>query len=429
MILTNFKLKNQFFSIRAKFRKHKILIQNFGYLSTLQIFTIAIPLITIPYLLRILGKETYGLIVFAQTIVSYFLILINFGFNLSATKDVSIYRDDKNKLSEIVSSVLIIKGILFIISNAILWICLNIFSHGHENKILFYMMMYLCLYEWIFPIWYFQGIEQMKYITYVNIISRGFFLTLVFFLVREKSDYLKVPLINGIGFTIAGIMGLWIVFVRDRIRFRWQKHKVLRFYIIESAPLFLGSIAGKVKLLSNKAILGAFVGMESVAIYDVSDKLKDVFLTFLQLIGQVLYPSVSRNKDKNLMKRSIKLLFVLGGTIYVIVATSISLIIPHFFVDYIEVVKLFWILGLLIIIQPLSFLIGTGVLLVNNYSKQYSANLYISTIIYLFFIGIYYIFESINVYSVSFSLLISAIVGISSNIIVCKRKNISDWLI
>lgn len=422
-------MRQRIANLRVKVGRHKTLIQNFGYLSALQVFSMLVPLITIPYLLKVLGKETYGLIVFAQTIVSYFLILINFGFNLSATKDISSHRDNKTKLSEIVSSVLIIKGIFFILSFIILWIILSFIPKAAEYKILFYLMMYLCLYEWIFPIWYFQGIEKMKYITLINLISRSIFLILVFFVVKEQNDYLKVPIINGLGYTIAGSVALWVVFFHDSIRFKWQSPKILRYYIRESVSLFLGSIAGKIKILSNKAILGAFVGLESVAIYDIADKIKDVFLTFLQLIGQVLFPNITKNKNPSLVRNSIRLLSFVGISVYLLSGIGMSIVIPKFFSAYNEVVYIFWILGVLIFTQSVSYLVITSVLLVNDLKRQYMKNLYLSTIVYLSSISALYLMGSLNIYTVSFCLVFSVIVEIFSNVITAKKNRLLDWVI
>src|SRR5690554_2982885 len=103
-------------NIKRTFTKYKVLIYNYGYLSSLQLFTMLVPIVTLPFLLKVLGKEVYGLLVYAQAVVSYFVVVINLGFNVTATKDVSVFRDDKEKLSEIVSSVFIIKFFLFFLS-------------------------------------------------------------------------------------------------------------------------------------------------------------------------------------------------------------------------------------------------------------------------------------------------------------------------
>ncbi|MEN8250935.1 MAG: oligosaccharide flippase family protein [Bacteroidota bacterium] len=215
------------------------LVQNFSYLSALQIFNIMVPLITLPYLLKVLGRETYGLVIFAQAIVSYFQILIDFGFNLSSTKNISIHRNDKDKISEIVTSTLLLKGLLFICSILILTMVIPLFPRINENKALFYLMMYLGLYEWIFPVWYFQGLEKMKYITLINLVSRVIFLSLVFILIKHENDYLMVPIINGLGALIAGSVALFIIFKRDRVKLVMPKGAILKHYFYDSLPLFL----------------------------------------------------------------------------------------------------------------------------------------------------------------------------------------------
>ena len=388
-----------------------------------------VPLITLPYLIKVLGRETYGLIIYAQAIVSYFQILIDFGFNLSSTKNISIYRTDKKKISEIVSSTLILKGILFIVSFLVLILVSHLFPKVSEHKTLFYLMMYLGFYEWIFPVWYFQGFEKMKYITLINLMSRTIFLSLVFFLVKNEGDYLKVPMINGLGALMAGGFALFTVFRKDGINFIFPRRTVLNYYLKDSLPIFFSSIAGKIKILTNKAVLGSYIGMESVALYDIADKIMAVFSSFLHIIGQVLFPNVSQTKNKNLTKRGVRIILSVGFSLYVLSAVILAVLIPRFFPAYTEVVNVFWILGLLIFIQPTSYLIGTGVLLVNDLKRQYTINLYITMIVYLVLIGICFKLNIINIYFTAISLVLSLIVELGGRLIICKRNRLLDWVI
>ncbi len=196
------------------FGNNKKVIENFSYLSVLQILNMLIPLIVFPYLIRILGGDIYGLVIYAQAIIGYFVVLINFGFNITATKEISINKDNKEKLNRIISSVLILKAILFLISFLILTTLIIVIPEFREHKLLFYLTLWMCIYEFIFPVYFFQGIEEMKYITIITIISRTIFLGLIFLMVKESEDYLLVPIINGMGAIIAGIISQYIVIKR-----------------------------------------------------------------------------------------------------------------------------------------------------------------------------------------------------------------------
>ena len=111
-----------------KLMRNKTVLVNFSYLSILQIFTIVFPLLTYPYLLRVVGLELYGVLVFAQTIISYVSLVINFGFNMSGARNVAVYKGDKERLSQIVSSIYLCKFILWLICLIVYLSVISIFS-------------------------------------------------------------------------------------------------------------------------------------------------------------------------------------------------------------------------------------------------------------------------------------------------------------
>ena len=418
------KMKEQ---IKKIYNKNKSLISNFSYLAILQVFNLLIPLITLPYLLTVLGTEKYGLIVFSHTIISYFLVLINFGFDISATKDVSMNRDDKAALSEIVSSVFIIKGVFFFLSFLILVIILPFFSNINLRYLLLFTM-YLCFYEWVFPVWYFQGKEDMKYITIINLIGRVVFIIFIFLIVKNESDFLKVPLLNGLGSLIASLVSLWIVFKKDEIVFKFQKRSVLKKYITESFPIFFGNIAGKIKILSNKAILGAFVGMEILSIYDVADKIKNLFIYFLQIIVSVLFPNVVNSKNGNLVRKTIKIIFYVSVFVFLLSSLIIYFTTKYYFNNQFEVLYIFLFLGFLIILQPLSYMIGVTVLLVNDLKKEYTLSLYLSVAFYIILNLCFYLFSQITVYNLSLTLSLSVLFELIFRIIISKENKLIKWI-
>ena len=200
-----FKLLN---SIR-KNQTAKTLLGNFTYLSLLEIIAVLFPLITYPYLIRVIGAEQYGIIVFSQAVVAYLIIVVNFGFNVSATRRVSENRNDVNKLREIYSSITYLKCMIFIIGLLVLFAILYLFKFDHKDVI--WLLLGLCLQEIFFPTWFFQGMEKMQFITIVTFLSRLTFLLLIFVVVHNPSDYLLVPILYSLGGIITAIASVIIL--------------------------------------------------------------------------------------------------------------------------------------------------------------------------------------------------------------------------
>ena len=181
----------------------KRFLGNFLSLATLQGLNYILPLLTLPYLVRVLGAEKFGLIAFATAVVGYFIVLTDYGFNFSATREVANYRDDKNKLVEIFSSVMIIKVSLLLISFIILLFLIFFFEKIGNDALLYVLTFGSVVGQVLFPVWFFQGVERMKYITIINIISKTIFTVAIFLLVKQTSDYLLVPLLTSVGIIVA----------------------------------------------------------------------------------------------------------------------------------------------------------------------------------------------------------------------------------
>jgi len=130
------------------------------------------PFVALPYIIRTVGAENYGTAVFAQTIISYFSILINWGLDVSAVKDVSVHRNNPTELNKIVSSVLGLKAVLFCISLVFLLVCIALIPYMYRCKQLFLLAFMTCVSEIFFPVWFYQGIEKMKYSEVQPFISR-----------------------------------------------------------------------------------------------------------------------------------------------------------------------------------------------------------------------------------------------------------------
>jgi O-antigen/teichoic acid export membrane protein len=303
------------------YEKYKGLLANLGYLTILKSFNLILPLLVYPYLIRVLGIDNYGLVVFAEATIMYLVILISFGFELSATKEVSIHRDNPEKINEIVSSVYIIKGLIFLVCLLFLFIGLSFFPQHRNYKLLFLLTMHLAVFELLFPLWFFLGIEKMKYITYLNLLNRGAFFILMLLFIKSKNDFLLVPLIHGIGSLMVICFSFYILYFKEKVRFKIPKKVTLVNYFKESLIYFSSTFSIQIFTNSNRFLIGSFLGMTNLAYYDIVEKIIRILSVPTALLRTILLPFVSKTRDKLIVRNVTKMM-----TLFSLIIVSLVLV-------------------------------------------------------------------------------------------------------
>lgn len=412
-------------SLKNNVLKNKILVENFTFLSVLQISNLVLFIITIPYLFRVLGSQNYGLIVFAQTTALYFSIFINFGFNLTATRDISVNREDQSKLTEIVSSVLTIKMIFFIVSLVLMALFTVAIPPLHSNRMLFLLSMLAGLSEALYPVWYFQGIEKMKYITFINVTTRILATILVFIVIKKPGDYVIYPLLLGIGTITGALMALLVVFHRHLVKFRLQTMTTLKIYFFDNVLYFFSNVSTQIYVNANKIIVGAFLGMVDVAYYDVAEKVINIIKVPYSILGQALFPKVSRERDVNFLKKILLYVLFFTAAIVTIVFVFSPLIIKFFSGTPNEgSINILRILSISLLPVSISIIYGDLILINFGLKTEYAKMRFLGFLVYFLSFIALYIFDFIGVYQISI-LIVSVEFFISIySYILCKRAGI-----
>jgi len=308
----------------------KRLTENFLSLSALQVVNYLLPLVTLPYLVRVLGPEKFGLVAFAQAFIMYFTILTNYGFNLSATREISINRENKERVAEIFSSVIAIKILLGILSFIILAAILAFIPRFGNDWLVYIFAFGMVLGNILFPVWFFQGMERMKYITILNIVARGIFTVCIFIFIRKMADYLYVPLINSVGFLAAGGLSLRIVFKDFGIRYSFPTIEAIKYQLKEGWHVFISTASISLYTTSNAFILGIFTNNTIVGYYSAAEKLIHAAQGLLTPVSQTVYPYFSKLYSENKQRAVIilkKLLLLIGSTT-LLVSIAISIFTP-----------------------------------------------------------------------------------------------------
>ncbi len=286
-------------------KEKKTILQNFFSLSFLQAANYLLPLITLPYLVRVLGPERFGLVAFAQAFIQYFMILTDFGFNLSATREISIHREDNKKVSEIFVSVFIIKLALVILSFLVIIIVVNCFEKFYLEKEIFYLTS-LSVIGWaMFPQWFFQGIENMKFITLFNVAAKLLFTISIFLFVVSSNDYLFLPILNSASLFISGVFSLFVSIKYFNISLEFPSIKAIKYHFKEGWYIFLSNLFINLYTTTNSVFLGIFTNNTIVGYYSAAERILKAFQYLGMPINQVLYPYLSKlfveNKDKAIL--------------------------------------------------------------------------------------------------------------------------------
>lgn len=271
----------------------KRLLSNMASLFTLQGANYVLPLVTLPYLVRVLGPEKFGLIAFAQAFIQYFVVATDYGFNLSATREIAVHRDNPEKLGEIVSAVLTIKIALFLAGALILAALVASIPTFHVHWAL-YMIVYLTVMgATLFPTWLFQGLERMKDITWMNMGTRLITTACIFIFVRNTHDYLIAAGIQSVPVLLAAIPA-WLVLRRKQgISWRIPSRESLRNQFNNGWHVFLSTAAINVYTSSNAFVLGLIAGPVAVGYFSAANKVVQAVQGMLTPVTQTLYPHIS----------------------------------------------------------------------------------------------------------------------------------------
>lgn len=287
-------------------KESRTLLSNTLMMYLLRVSGYIFPLITFPYLTRLLGAEYYGIIVLANAVIAYFKLLVEFGFTLSGTKACSLARENKEELGNIVSSIISAKLLLVVLGMLILG-ALFAFSNLFEGKRAILALSYLQLIPAAFITDYlFRGVEKMSVITYRTISINALYTVLILLVVRRPENYCWIPIIAAIDEVIIAAWS-W-VYVRGKIGLRLHRvgFKSVFGVLKDSSPYFGATIASTAYSASNVFLLNlkGFSDAE-VGNFGVASNLITTLQSMMSPIHECMYPYMVVKKNYKLIKRVI----------------------------------------------------------------------------------------------------------------------------
>jgi len=268
----------------------KRLGDNFVSLVILQFVNYLLPLFLIPYLIRVLGIDGFGIYSFVLAIMMYGVQMSDYGFELSGTYHISLHRDNPSKLNEIFSSILTVKVLI-----AFSYLSLLTFLSFFIDKLYLYqdfifLSFGMLLGHVIFPVWFFQGLEKMRYIMYLNGFLRLLFFLLIFAFVKDKSDLYLLFLFQTITTLMIGVFALTLAIKNFNITFTIQPLDRLFYYLKDGWYIFTSKFAVEFYTTVNIIILGFLSTPIIMGYYAVSIKIIHALGTLLDPLTRTVYP-------------------------------------------------------------------------------------------------------------------------------------------
>ncbi|MFK8297272.1 oligosaccharide flippase family protein [Capnocytophaga cynodegmi] len=282
---------------QVKTKEGKALLENFFSLSLLQIVGMLLPLFTLPYIINVVGFDKYGTLVFANSLVIYFTSLTDYSFKITATRDVAVFKNSKNKLDLTYSKVIIVKSIFLVISLLLISVVVLLYPPLHEDKHIYFLTSLSLVGYVLFPDWFFQGIEKMKNITFLNLGIKIFFTLCVFIFIRRKEDFWLYPLFQAIGIIGAGIVGQYILIYKYKLKFIWLPTHIIKQTIKKNFPIFINQSIPTLYNNTSIFLLGLFDTKVMVGIYQAILTIVNLGTTFLEILSRVFFPFLNRRKN------------------------------------------------------------------------------------------------------------------------------------
>lgn len=376
--------------------KKGVLLKNTVMLYILQFSTYILSFIVVPYETRVLGPEAYGLLGVATAFMVYFQLVIDFGFMLSSTEEVSREREDRDRLRAIFTTVTVDKLMLTAGSAAALFLLCAFIPKWQGHTTLFFLFFIATAVNSMMPDYLYRGLERMSAITVRSVIIKTFFTVMIFVFLRTPEDIIIIPILNIIGNTLALLfvylhisrkLGIWFCRFKMSEALSSMRHSLTFFY---------SRIASTAYTAMNTLILDLMAGGGGAAVgfYSSADKIITTAKNGMSPISDSLYPYMVKNRDFALVKKVLMILMpvIIAGCAVVFVFAR-PLCLWFFGAQYGDVAPVLRaMLPVVVVILP-SYICGfpmlsaMGLSRYANYSVIFGSCLHIFNLLALYFSG------------------------------------------
>lgn len=352
---------------------------NIIYLYGMQAINYVIPLIILPYLIRVLGPEEYGKLGFVLSVIQYMVLISDYGFNLYSASRIARNQNDKQKINDIYSQTIYSKFLIFLITLIVLIGIIFTNDKFHDVSFLLCIAMLQVIGTITTPIWLFQGLEKMKTFAMLNIFSKIACLPLIFIFVQDKSDIAYAVLFQTTVYFLNGVASLHLA-KRSGVIFVSVPFRLILQNIKNSSAIFLGTFSISLYTASTPIIIGLLSNNYELGIYSAADKIRAALLGLFVILGNVFYPRIQRlmAEDVNAAYQLIRQILKYQLVVCIFASVAFYFISPLVVKYYLgnqfkDSVILLRIMAPMILLIPTSIILSNYILLPFGYQRLFGS--------------------------------------------------------
>jgi O-antigen/teichoic acid export membrane protein len=334
------------------------------YLLALQGLNYIAPLLVLPYLMKVLGAEKFGYIGFSLSVMQYLMLVVDFGFNLTATKKIALCKDNQTELNKIFSSTLYAK-ILLLFFSLILLVVISLMPQFVAYRNTMFLMFLMVIGNTFSFVWLFQGLGYIRWISIFNMIAKLSILPLTFIFVKQPGDYMIAAFLQSFVAVFATIITVSVIVRKKFVSLILVKKQDVFLELKESYSIFLSSAATSVYTASFVLILGYFSTPVLVGQYAAVDRImRALCYLILMPVLQAYYPKISRLSSED----NVQAIRMVWKLLFFILVSMIAVFVSLFFLspyitmflgkDYLETISVFRIMAFVPIFVGVGGVVG-----------------------------------------------------------------------
>lgn len=362
----------------------KSIAKNYIYNMVYQVLILILPLVTTPYLSRVLGAEGIGIYGYTYSIVTYFILFGSLGVALYGQREIAYAQENLEARKKVFIEINIFRFITIAIATVFYYF---FFIRGEQYQI-YYQILLLELIAAAFDIsWFFQGMEEFKRTVTRNVLVRICSVSLVFILVKNREDLAKFTLIYSLA-DLIGNLSLWLYLPKYLKGVKVKNINALR-HLPQIVLLFIPQIANQIYKILDTTMIGSLVENKAeTGYYEQGQKVIRLLLTIVTSLGIVMVPRMAstfasgdKKKINEYMRISFKFVFFLAFPIMFGIISISEAFVPVFFGNgYDKVIILINIISPILILMGIANVVGTQYLLPTKRQKEYTISISIGVV-------------------------------------------------